>query len=320
MADHADDNITFVYMGGSIPYHLRETITHVHVHKSVKIITPGAFYDCRNLVSIEMHDGVYLIDEGAFYLCSSLKGIKLSDVRFIGAHAFNECTALADVEFGVKMEIIGDSAFARTALSNIKIPPKAWVGDYAFYRCKQLMEVDMSDYLEERKIGVSAFHDCRRLRRIVIPLKDNLLGNYMLSNCDNIKQVDIVGGIHQTVSSLLLDSWRNEMTDEIDRINRDLPNTDYETTAVIQRWMEAVLERIDHYKAEHYALLKEFTTLLELALWKAKLDESQDERSLGSDQPVKKAKIDMNAVRQEKRITSGANIVIRNVLPFLKLE
>ena len=84
--------------------------------------------------------------------------------------------------------------------------------------------------------------------------------------------------------------------------------------------MERVIHRIEHYKSEHYALLKKFTTLLELALWKAKLDESQYERSLGRDQSAKKAKIDMNAARQEKRITSGASIVIKNVLPFLKLE
>ena len=84
--------------------------------------------------------------------------------------------------------------------------------------------------------------------------------------------------------------------------------------------MERVIRRIEHYKSEHRELLKEFTTLLELALWKAKLDESQDERALGRDQQAKKAKFDMKTVRQEKRITSGASIVIKNVLPFLKLE
>jgi hypothetical protein len=84
--------------------------------------------------------------------------------------------------------------------------------------------------------------------------------------------------------------------------------------------MDRVIRRIEHYKSEHYVLLKEFTTLLELALWKAKIDESQDERTLGSDQSAKKPKLDMKAVRQEARVTSGANIVIKNVLPFLKLE
>ena len=110
------------------------------------------------------------------------------------------------------------------------------------------------------------------------------------------------------------------MEDEIDRINQTLPNIRIEKAGAIKKWIIRVLGRMEHYKSEHYAVLKEFTTLLELALWKAKLDESQDERSLGSDHPVKKAKIDINAARQEKRITSGASIVIRNVLPFLKLE
>ena len=86
------------------------------------------------------------------------------------------------------------------------------------------------------------------------------------------------------------------------------------------QWMERVIRRIEYYKIKHGALLKEFTTLLELALWKAKLDESREMRSLRSDRPAKKAKIDIKASRQEQRITSGANIVIKNVLPFLKLE
>ena len=73
--------------------------------------------------------------------------------------------------------------------------------------------------------------------------------------------------------------------------------------------MERVIRRIEHFKSEHQALLKEFTTLIELALWKAKLDESQDDRSIGSDQPTKKTKIVMNAARQEKRITSGERIL-----------
>ena len=112
------------------------------------------------------------------------------------------------------------------------------------------------------------------------------------------------------------------MNDEINQINQVLPNTQYGKTFEIYQWLERVLERMEHYKSEHYALLKKNMTQLELAAWKAKLDETrQDERSLGSDQPAaKKVKIDTMASRQEKRITSGANIVIKNVLPFLKLK
>jgi hypothetical protein len=330
MADHADDdgddiNGVFVYMGGLIPQHLRETITHVRVHKSVKIITREAFQYCGRLVWIEMHDGVDAIEEYAFYKCTSLREIKFAGVKVIGAMAFNSCTSLAEVEFGDKLETVGVSAFNRcTSLRNIKLPKVRVIKFAAFANCKQLTDVEFSEDLETMEGSVLAY--CRRLRRIAMPLKDDMFDEIgddfrAFKNCDNLSHVDLVGGVHKTVSSLLLDSWRNEITHEIVHINQDLPTTPTtEKTAAIQQWMETVTRRIEHFKSEHSALLKEFTTLLELALWKAKLDESQDERPLGNDQPAKKAKVDVKAARQEQRITSGANIVIKNVLPFLKLE
>ena len=327
--DHADDDNdddVFVYMGGEIPQHLRETITHVRVHKSVKIITREAFKRCRNLVSIEMHNGVEIIEKLSFWACHSLRRIKLPGVKVTGERAFAGCRALENVEFGDKLETIGRRAFQSTSLRKIQLPKVRAIGIRAFTECEQLTEVELSEDLEVIEEG--AFEDCPNLRRVALPLKDNLLDveedfedDDAFTNCANLSQVDLIGGIHKTISSLLLDSWKNEMNDEIDSINRDLPNTrHYEKTVLIQQWMERVIRRIEHYISEHYALLKEFTILLELALWKAKLDESQDERSLGSNQPAKKVRVDTKASRQEQRITSGASIVIKNVLPFLGLE
>ena len=91
------------------------------------------------------------------------------------------------------------------------------------------------------------------------------------------------------------------MNDEIDRINQFLPNVSRsQKTAAIQQWMKRVLRRIEHYKSEHYALLKEDMTLLELALWKANLPN-----------------VDTAASRHEARVTCGANIIIPHVLSFL---
>jgi hypothetical protein len=288
-----------------------------------------AFQYCNRLVSIEMHDGVEIIENSAFYECQSLRRINLSGVRVIEEWAFADCIALEEVEFGDKLETIGYFAFnSCSALrNNIKLPTVRVIGNYAFAHCQQLTEVELSEDLET--VGVEALAYCPSLRRISIPLKDEemieddeeMIEDNAFMKCKILSQVDLVGGIHKTISSLVLERWKHEMKDEIDRINRDLPNTDPEDkTDVIRRWMDRVIRRIEHYKSEHYVLLKEFTTLLELALWKAKIDESQDERSLGSDQPAKKPKMDMKAVRQEARVTSGANIVIKNVLPFLKLE
>ena len=324
--DHADDGVgdgVFVYMGGEVPLHLKLSITHVRIHKSVKIITRQAFIYCLRLVSIEMHDGVEIIEEKSFRECPSLRNINLAGVRVIEQYAFAGCIGLEDIEFGNKLETIGKWAFRRcTCLRSIKLPKIRDIGYGAFARCQQLTDADFSEDLE--RIDGGTFEECHNLRRIAIPLKDNLLGIDVFFNGDALSQVDLVGGSHRTISSLLLNSWKNEMENEIDRINRDLFNTPADDkTEAIHQWMRSVLQRIEHYKSEHYILLKEFTTLLELALWDANLQQQEERlwlKWVDSKQPAKKAKIDIDAVRHETRVTSGANIVIKNVLPFLKLE
>ena len=298
MAEEGGNNNVFVYMGSN---RVPQDVTHVRVHKSVKIITRRAFQYCRNLVSIELHDGVEIIEERAFLDCWSLRGIKLSGVRVIEEWAFCDCTALTDVEFGDKLERIGDDAFyCCNSLRNVKLPKVRVIEDQAFSECYQLTNVELSKDLEI--MGNGAFDDCTRLRRIAIPLKEDLFedGELVFDNCDNLSQVDLVGGIHKTISSLLLESWRSEMNDEIDRINRDLPNTPADKTTTIRQWMGSVLQRIDHYKLEHYALLKENMTQLELALWDANLPNFEAAES-----------------RHEARVTCGANIIIPHVLSFL---
>ena len=108
------------------------------------------------------------------------------------------------------------------------------------------------------------------------------------------------------------------MIAEINRINQVLPNRpDNQKTEEIQQWMESVIDKMDHYKAEHNRYVKEGITLLDLALWKAKLGEKEDRSVEGR---TKKAKVDTESARKERRVTCGADIVIKNVLPFLQLE
>ena len=103
------------------------------------------------------------------------------------------------------------------------------------------------------------------------------------------------------------------MKEEIDRINYELPdlpedeifyrrpdpNNDNKTAA-IQDWMRSVIDKIEHYTSEHYKLLKDSMTQLELALWKANLPS-----------------VDAAAIRHEARVICGANIIIPHVLSFL---
>jgi hypothetical protein len=323
MADHGGRN--FFYSGGE--QEVPADVTHVVIDRSVKIIPREAFQNRRLLVSVETHDGIEIIEAYAFDECISLRGIKLPGVREVGYCAFFRCSEMTNVEFGNKLETIGEHAFNKCrSLTRIEMSTVRTIEDSAFYDCEQLSDVELPAV---ETIGDFAFFNCFRLQRIAIPLKDNIFplnnGLYrctQFNECYNLRTADLMGvnGIRKTIASLLLESWKDVMNQEIHRINQVLPNTpSHEKADLIQEWIESVINRMGHYKAEHSTLLKEDMTQLELAVWKAKLDEVTA-HSLEA-QPAKKAKIDMENARKERRIVSGAdiNIIISNVLPFLQL-
>ncbi len=195
------------------------------------------------------------------------------------------------------------------------------IGKYAFVRCRALTDVVFGVKLEER-IEDSAFV-CTVLKRITVPLKDNLIiGNDAFRYSGRFSRVDtLAGGIDKTISSLHMERWRNEMEEEINSINQTLPNIQSrEKAEAIQEWITRVLQRMEHYRTEHQMLVKEAMTLLELALWKAKLLNQTEEKKCNVDEVTKKGKIDIETARKEHRVTCGASIVIKNVLPFLVLK
>ena len=109
------------------------------------------------------------------------------------------------------------------------------------------------------------------------------------------------------------------MKDEIDKINQTLPNVRaIEKAGAIQQWVERVLQRMQQYKNEHQMLVKEAMTILELALWKANLREN--EAGYATQEGVRVTRGERKRKRNDRCITSGASIVIKNVLPFLALE
>ena len=327
MADGGDD--IFVYLGGEqeVPMHT----THAIIDPSVNTVRRRAFADRRKLISVIFHDGVEIVEDEAFQDCKLLSGIKLLGVRVVDDSAFEDCSALSDVEFGDKLEYIGVCAFSGCSMRSVKMPFVRCIDSWAFSVCKQLTDVEFGSDLE--RIGFVSFNNCPNLQRIAIPLKDNLfpastpLEPYEQARytqfyyCHNLTTVDIVGAeeMYKTISSLLLESWRDEISQEINRINWELPSTHTnDKTDAIRLWVGSVINRMEHYKTEHNRLLKEHMTQLELAIWKAKLDEKEED----SNQKVeaKRVKIDVLSMRKEKRITSGADIIIKNVLPFLKLQ
>ncbi len=283
MAEAQGDDEIFVYMGGDqeVPRHVRR----VKIHKSVKIIPARAFQGRRHLIHVELHDEIEIIGEEAFTDCFNLlQSVKLIGVKTIKSEAFARCTSLTDVEFGDLLETIEVRAF---------------IG------CIKLTKITMHPV---RNVG----------RRATLPVRDEMIADDVFSLCMNLASVRLVGGINKTVASLHLESWRNEMEKEINRINQILPSR-LQTNTEIQQWMRSVSCRLDRFKDEHHKLLREATTLLELALWKANLNDNEGGGVLERE-GVRTTRGRRKRARKEVCITSGASIVIKNVLPFLQLE
>eukprot|EP00985_Skeletonema_marinoi_P000883 scaffold360_cov77-Skeletonema_marinoi.AAC.8 len=324
MADDGVDDI-FVYLGGDqeVPRNVRRVV----IDRFVNIIPERAFENRGELVSVETHEGIERIEMNAFDGCISLREIKLLGVREVEFEAFNGCVALTDVEFADKLETIHVCAFFYcNSLQKMKMPSVRTIEFGAFNSCEQLTDVELGGNLE--RIGSNAFEYCPNLRRIAIPLKDGILPldpqwlRNQFGNCTNLTIVDLVGveGINKTISSLFLQSWKDEMNHDMNCINQVLPHTtESAKTDTIRLWIGSLLGKRERYKAEHYRLLNQATTLLELAVWKAKLDEEDMAHSLET-KPAKRAKLNDVSIRKEQRVTSGASIVIKNVFPFLKLE
>ena len=109
------------------------------------------------------------------------------------------------------------------------------------------------------------------------------------------------------------------MNNEIIRINQTLLTADARhKTAAIQQWMESVIRLLNRYKTGHKDIMKEATTLLELALWKANLSDNNGVK--GEREGVRTTRGSRKRARKESCVTSGASIVIKNVLPFLALK
>jgi hypothetical protein len=305
----------------------------------VKIIEDGAFSECEQLEDVDFGDVLETIGEVALQECLSLQRIKLPGVKTIGRGAFKKCTALNGVEFGDKLETIGGSAFFRCdSISEINLPSVKRIGVLAF-AYSGVAKVKCSDKLV--RIGNKAFKKCTRLRRIVMPLRDGIydgqqqqgqrymhtIGINAFDGCNNLSTVDlIIGGIHETVPYLHMEVWRDEINREINRINQVLPTIAADSkTEEIKSWGRLLITRILQYKTEHFFVVKEAMVLLELALWKTKLLEKfeeiimiaeQERVSVTTRRQRKRARLEN---RQDLRITSGAEIIIENVLPFLTL-
>eukprot|EP00986_Skeletonema_menzelii_P010181 scaffold4862_cov133-Skeletonema_menzelii.AAC.10 len=223
MAEALEDDEIFVYMGGD--QQVPDGVRRASIHRSVKIIPRRAFEYRYQLVSVEFDDDIEMIEEYAFFGCWSLRSVKLLGIKIVRAWAFGHCRDLRDVEFGNELETIENCAFHHcSSFRNITMPSVRTIGPGAFSTCQQLTDLELPEGLES--LEERALSRCTRLRRIAMTLQDDMIeDDDVFDGCPQLETVELVGGIHNTVASFHMERWRNEMRDEINRINQILPST-----------------------------------------------------------------------------------------------
>ena len=269
MAAESGGNIVWFTYTGADGEVINEEATHIIVDKDCTVVRAGVFREHPNIVEVIFNEDVEKIERNAFRGCPSLRRVIMRGVKIVEQDAFMSCHALEYVECD-KLEIVGRGAFGWCdSLRSINLPSARIVDGFAFRSCDALTYVKFGNKLG--RIKEFAFHNCRSLERITIPLKDGLITRVnIFQGCVNLRHADLIEGeLHETIAALHMEEWRNDMNEEIDSIHQILPDLNPggwdgsdvgdpgEKSQAIRGWIRSVLRKITHYQAEHRRLLEE---------------------------------------------------------------
>lgn len=166
-----------------------------------------AFYDCKEITSINIPENVTSIGYRAFLNCTSLKEVIFADGSETlilgynsrssstgGAGLFSNCP-LEKVHWGRNLSYedywYGYSPFYnKDALCDVTIGSKVTeINKYAFFECSNLTSVTIPEGV--KSIGDRAFEDCNNLNSINIPESITSIGDAALRNCSNLSSINI---------------------------------------------------------------------------------------------------------------------------------
>ncbi len=150
-----------------------------------KLSVPAyAFHSCTTIETLNLTGNVEKLEAYTLYGCSGLKTANLTSVNEVAAHAFENCTSLAAVNFG------GDDADDLVA----DFAGLTKIGESAFSGCTSLGK--KSEIAEHplklatvTEIGEKAFKGCTAMTKVIFNANANVK-DYAFRNCTNLKTLE----------------------------------------------------------------------------------------------------------------------------------
>lgn len=145
-----------------------ENLSEISIPDSVKHIGSGCFA-CSGIKSVKLPENSAFtsILWETFFGCKNLETVKLPDsVNVIDDYAFSECTSLRSINLD-KVQVIGSSAFAKTALEYITLSARN-IDSGAFAQCENLKKADLLS-IGAKKLNSRLFFECKNLSEISLP-------------------------------------------------------------------------------------------------------------------------------------------------------
>ena len=165
---------------------------------TIKNIRQYAFAYCAALTDINLTEVDSILDY-AFYGCEALTcyqsgGIDLSNVSFIGKHAFDGCTSMTSINLK-NLRRSGEEAFANcTSLVSVKLGQYARVAEGMFKNDASITStantplVIYSDVVPD-----NAFSGCKLLQGVRFAKDLTYLGDSAFENCSSLRSVKFDG-------------------------------------------------------------------------------------------------------------------------------
>ncbi len=163
------NGIPVTSIGENAFYECRD-LTSVNIPESVKNIGSFAFTYCKSLKSVNIPDGVTSIEYDTFAFCSSLISIELPEsVTFIDDYAFYSCKNLVSLNIPESVTKIGGFAFYKTLWFEEKRKENPFVVINGILIDGEMCSGEILIPDGVKSIGYSAFAGCENLVSVVVP-------------------------------------------------------------------------------------------------------------------------------------------------------